>query len=167
MTDREGEIGGEEDAPIEIFESYFEARGWAAERVAEGEVLASATGSWSQYELRAVWRPDDRVLQFLAFPDIKVTPEKKTAVYEAIGLINEQLWLGHFELWSGAGLIVFRHAALVDSSGQMTLSEAETISEVSLEECERFYPVFQFVLWGGKSPTEAIAAALIDTHGEA
>ena len=28
-------------------------------------------------------------------------------------------------------------------------------------------PVFQFVLWGGKSPGEAIAAALIDTHGEA
>ena len=25
----------------------------------------------------------------------------------------------------------------------------------------------QFVLWGGKSPGEAIAAALIDTHGEA
>jgi hypothetical protein len=36
-----------------------------------------------------------------------------------------------------------------------------------MEECERFYPVFQFVLWGGKSPGEAIAAALIDTHGEA
>ena len=32
---------------------------------------------------------------------------------------------------------------------------------------ERFYPVFQFVLWGGKSPGEAISAALIDTHGEA
>jgi hypothetical protein len=27
--------------------------------------------------------------------------------------------------------------------------------------------VFQFVLWGGKSPSEAMAAALIETHGEA
>jgi hypothetical protein len=36
-----------------------------------------------------------------------------------------------------------------------------------MEECERFYPVFQFVLWGGKSPAEAISAALIDTAGEA
>src|SRR5688572_31021705 len=41
------------------------------------------------------------------------------------------------------------------------------ITEAAMEECERFYPVFQFVLWGGKSPGEAIAAALIDTHGEA
>ena len=37
---------------------------------------------------------------------------------------------------------------------------AEAIAEAALEECERFYPVFQFVLWGGKSPGEAIAAAL-------
>jgi hypothetical protein len=27
--------------------------------------------------------------------------------------------------------------------------------------------VFQFVLWGGKSPMEAMAASLIETHGEA
>jgi hypothetical protein len=83
--------------------------------------------------------------------------------------VNEQLWLGHFELWSGSGLIVFRHAALVDSGDGDGLSfeQAESIVEAAIEECERFYPVFQFVLWGGKSPSEAIAAALIDTAGEA
>jgi hypothetical protein len=39
--------------------------------------------------------------------------------------------------------------------------------ESAIDECERFYPVFQFVLWGGKTPAEAIAAALIETQGEA
>ena len=99
-----------------MLEQYFEARGWACERAGEGEIVASATGSWAQYELRGVWRPEDQVLQFLAFPDIKVGAEKRAAIYEALGLINEQLWLGHFELWSGSGLIVFRHAALVGES---------------------------------------------------
>ena len=46
-------------------------------------------------------------------------------------------------------------------------TSVEAIAEAALEECERFYPVFQFVLWGGKSPGEAIAAALIETAGEA
>jgi hypothetical protein len=114
-----------------------------------------------------VWRSEDQVLQFLAFPDIKVGPEKRAAIYESIGLINEQLWLGHFELWSGSGLIVFRHAALVGEGEALSFEQAEAISEAAIEECERFYPVFQFVLWGGKSPTEAISAALIDTAGEA
>jgi hypothetical protein len=107
------------------------------------------------------------VLQFLAFPDIKVGDEKRIAIYETLGLINEQLWLGHFELWSGSGLIVFRHAALLGESDALTFEQAEAIAEAAMEECERFYPVFQFVLWGGKSPAEAISAALIDTAGEA
>jgi hypothetical protein len=116
-----------------------------------------------------VWRSEDQVLQFLAFPDIKVAPEKRAAVYEALSLINEQLWLGHFEMWSGSGLVVFRHSTILDAGeGEgLSLEQAEAIAEAAVEECERFYPVFQFVLWGGKSPGEAISAALIDTHGEA
>ena len=150
-----------------MLEQYFEARGWAAERTGEGEIVASATGSWAQYELRGVWRSEDQVLQFLAFPDIKVAVEKRAAIYEALGLINEQLWLGHFEMWSASGLIVFRHAALVGDDDNLSFDQAEAIAEAALEECERFYPVFQFILWGGKSPGEAIAAALIETAGEA
>ena len=158
----------DDGAPIESLEAYFDARGWVCERTGEGEIVASAPGSWAQYELRGVWRPDDQVLQFLAFPDIKVGAEKTLAIYETLGLVNEQLWLGHFELWSGSGLIVFRHAALVDAGEDgLSFEQAESIVEAALEECERFYPVFQFVLWGGKSPSEAIAAALIDTAGEA
>ena len=114
-----------------------------------------------------MWRSEDQVLQFLAFPDIKVGPEKRAAIYETLGLINEQLWLGHFELWSGSGLIVFRHAALVGEGDTLTFEQAEAISEAAIEECERFYPVFQFVLWANKTPQEAIAAALIETQGEA
>ena len=159
----------DDGAPIEMLEQYFEARGWACERAGEGEIIASATGSWAQYELRGVWRSEDQVLQFLAFPDIKVGADKRSAIYETLGLVNEQLWLGHFELWSGSGLVVFRYSTLLDTSDDDGLSfeQAEAIAEAALEECERFYPVFQFVLWGGKSPAEAITAALIDTAGEA
>jgi hypothetical protein len=39
--------------------------------------------------------------------------------------------------------------------------------DIALTECERFYPAFQFVTWGGKSPEEAMAAALVETVGEA
>src|SRR3569623_1796084 len=89
---------------------------------AEGEIVASATGSWAQYELRGVWRPEDQVLQFLAFPDIKVGPEKRTAIYESLSLINEQLWRGHFEMWSGSGLVLFRHSTILDTRGDEGLS---------------------------------------------
>jgi hypothetical protein len=157
----------DDGAPIEVLEQYFDARGWACERSGDGEIVASATGSWAQYELRSVWRPEDQVLQFLAFPDIKVGPEKRSAIYESLSLINEQLWLGHFEMWSGSGLVVFRHSTILDTRSDegLSLEQAEAIVEAAVEECERFYPVFQFVLWGGKSPGEAISAALENSRG--
>jgi len=119
--------------------------------------------------LRGVWRDDDRVLQFLAFPDVKVTDGKQAALYETIGLINEQLWIGHFELWAGDGSIVFRHALLLENGdgASLSLDQAETLVEAAVGELDRFYPVFQFVLWGGKSPKDAIVAAMVETHGEA
>ena len=159
-------------APIDMLESYYAAHGWEHERHDE-EIVASVKGSWTTYELRALWREDDSVLQFLAFPDIKVTDDRRAAVYEAIGLVNEQLWIGHFELWSSSGVLLFRHAAMVDTAGgedgdgTLSLAAAELLVESAIEECERFYPVFQFVLWGGKTPKEALAAALIETQGEA
>jgi hypothetical protein len=158
----------EPDAPIDMLEAYYAAHGWDHERH-EDEIVATVKGSWTTYELRALWRDDDSVLQFLAFPDIKVTDDRRAAVYETIGLVNEQLWIGHFELWSSSGILLYRHAAMIDGEdeGTMSLGATELLVESAIEECERFYPVFQFVLWGGKSPKDALAAALIETQGEA
>ena len=155
-------------APIDMLEAYYAAHGWEHERH-DDEIVATVKGSWTTYELRALWREDDSVLQFLAFPDIKVTDDRRGGVYEAIGLVNEQLWIGHFELWSSSGVLLYRHAAMIDGEdeGTMSLGAAELLVESAIEECERFYPVFQFVLWGGKSPRDALAAALIETQGEA
>ncbi len=156
-------------SPIEMLETWFNAHGWTHDRVSDDEIVAATQGSWGQYELRGVWRDDDRVLQFLAFPDITVTSAQYSQIYEAIGLINEQLWLGHFELWAGNGVLVFRHAALLEGSDEpsLCLEQAEALIEAAVDELDRFYPVFQFVLWGGKSPKDAIAAAMVETRGEA
>ena len=159
---------GDGEAPIDMLESYYVAHGWTHERH-DDEIVANVKGSWTEYELRALWRDEDSVVQFLAFPDIKVAEDRRVAIYEAIGLVNEQLWVGHFELWNSSGILLYRHAALIDGEdgGTLTLSQAELIVESAIDECERFYPVFQFVLWGGKTPREALAAALTETQGEA
>lgn len=163
----EAEYERDDAAPIDMLENYFAAHGWSHEREDE-EIVAKVKGSWTEYELRAIWREDDGVLQFLAFPDVRVPDERRAALYEAIGLVNEQLWIGHFELWSASGILLFRHAALIDGEpAALSLNQAELLVESAIDECERFYPVFQFVLWGGKTPQDALASALIETQGEA
>lgn len=167
MDSDEYESGGHEAAPIDMLCAYFDAHGWNFDQVGDDEIVGSTQGSWAQYEVRGIWRDEDQVLQLLAMPDIRVSEEKRPAIYEALGLINEQLWLGHFELWSSSGIILFRHGALLAQGGTLTLDQAQILVETAIDECERFYPVFQFVLWGGKTPAEAISASLIETRGEA
>lgn len=156
-------------APLDMLEAYFTAHGWTTSRD-EDELTATVKGSWTEYELRALWREEDGVLQFLAFPDVRVTEDRRGPIYEAMGLVNEQLWIGHFELWSASGILLYRNATVIDAADDepaMSVRAAELLVETALDECERFYPVFQFVLWGGKSPAEALAAAMVETQGEA
>ncbi|MEQ1726522.1 MAG: YbjN domain-containing protein [Sphingopyxis sp.] len=165
MTD---DFDSDEDGePIEVLARYFDAHGWPNEPVGDDELVTNVQGSWTSYELRTVWRREDGVLQILLFPEIKMVEERRAAMFEALSLINEQLWMGHFEHWSASGMILYRHATLLDDGVHLTLDMAETLVQTAIDECERFYPVFQFILWGGKSPAEAIAAALIETRGEA
>lgn len=171
--DHHGEdLGGA--PPIDMLEHYFESLNWSFERDGDEEIVAAVKGSWSDYELRALWREEERVLQFIArtgisIPHDKADPAIRQAIYEALGLINEQLWIGHFEWWSADGAILFRHAALFDSDEEASLSLGQTqaLVDAAIDECERHYPAFQFVLWGGKAPADAVRAALIETAGEA
>ena len=156
-------------APIDMLEHYFGVHGWASERNGDEEIVATIDGSWTQYQLRALWREEEGVLQLVALPDLQVPDDRRAAMWETLGRINEQLWMGHFEMWSADGTLLFRHATALeaDEDTGLSMAQAEIIVEAALDECERYFPVFQFVIFGGKSPTEAIAAALIDTMGEA
>jgi hypothetical protein len=162
-----GKYERDETAPLEMLAALFDARGWDYEMASEEEVAAEFKGSWTSYQIRAIWREEDNALQLLVMPDVSVPSDKRNDIYTALGLINEQLWLGHFDLWSSNGLLLFRHGSLLPPNGMLGVDQAQTIIDVALDECERFYPVFQFIIWGGKSPEDALAAALIETHGEA
>ena len=157
----------DEAPPVDMLHAFFEARGWPMDAVGEDEISATVKGSWTQYQLRAVWRGEDNVLQLLLLPDIAVPEAKKPVIYETLGRINEHLWLGHFDLWTQGDILVFRHAVLLGANGLLGVDQAQAIVDMAIEEWERFYPVFQFVLWGDKSATEAIELAMVDVEGEA
>jgi hypothetical protein len=168
MRPVEDDIDREDDqAPVEMLASLFEARGWPFEYLGEDEISAEIKGSWTTYQFQAIWRTEDHVLQLLCLPDVRVPDPKRAQIYEALALINEQLWLGHFDVWSNGGVLLFRHGLMLGDDGLLSPGQAQSIVEAALEECDRFYPVFQFILWGDKTPAEALAAALVDAAGEA
>ena len=168
MRASQQDYSSEDDAaPVEMLSALFEARGWDCEVVSEEEMTGEVQGSWAKYQLRAIWRSADNVLQFLCLPDIRVSDEKKQRAYELLSLVNEQVWLGHFDIWSNGDVLLYRHGALLGDDGMLSLDQAQALVETAIDECDRFYPAFQFVLWGDKSPRDALEAAMVDAVGEA
>lgn len=157
----------EDSAPVEMLASLCEARGWSFDFAAEDEITAEIQGSWANYQLRGIWRQEDHVLQLICLPDIRVPDDKRAPMFEVLAMVNEQMWLGHFDVWSNGMVLLYRHALMLGDDGLLSLGQAQTAVEAAIEECDRFYPAFQFILWGDKSPTEALAAAMVDAAGEA
>ncbi|MCP9222542.1 YbjN domain-containing protein [Erythrobacter sp. LQ02-29] len=153
--------------PMEMLAALFDARGWHIAASETDDFAGEIKGAWSTYQLRAIWRGHDRVLQLLCLPDIRVAADKRAGAHELLALINEQLWLGHFDIWSDGGILVYRHGAMLGDDNTLTLAQAQAMVETAVEECDRFYPAFQFLLWSDKPPREALEAALIDALGEA
>ena len=154
-------------APVEMLAQLFEAHGWPCEFTGEDEISGEIQGSWTTYQVKGIWRREDRVLQLLCLPEIRVPDTKRKVAFELLAMINEQLWLGHFDIWSSGGVLLYRHGLMLGSEGMLSLQMAQLAVESAVAECDRFYPAFQFVLWGDKSPREALDAALVDAAGEA
>ena len=152
---------------MDMLSALFEARGWQCDVHSTEEISGKVKGSWATYQLRCIWRREDNVLQLLCLPDIRVSPEKRAPATDLLALVNEQMWLGHFELWSDGGMLLFRHAAMLGDEGLLSLTQAQALVETAIEECDRFYPAFQFVLWSDKSPKDALTSAMVDAAGEA
>ena len=154
--------------PLDVVEQVVSANEWAFDRRNDEEMAVEVPGKWCDYSLYFAWRQDAGALHFTCAFDMRVQPAKRRDTNDLLARVNEKLWLGHFAVWADEGVPMFRHAVLMRGNTNGASSEQiEDLVDVALNECERFYPAFQFVLWGGKSPDEAIEAALLDTVGEA
>ena len=71
------------------------------------------------------------------------------------------------QAWRHRGVRGNRHGLMLGDDGLLTIAQAQTVIEAAIDECDRFYPAFQFILWGDKTPAEALASAMVDAQGEA
>ncbi|MGF1561356.1 MAG: YbjN domain-containing protein [Geminicoccaceae bacterium] len=153
--------------PLDLVEQIAIANEWPFHRQTDDELAAEIGGHWCQYRLWFAWHQDVGVMHISCALEMRIPANKRDAIYHLLALANEKLWLGHFDLWSDEQLIVFRHAVLVRDGNSVGVDTIEDLLEIATGECERFYPAFQFSIWGGKAPHEALSAAMLETEGEA
>jgi hypothetical protein len=153
--------------PLDVMEQIVVENEWAFDRRSDCEMAAQAPGKWCDYTLYFSWSHEISAMHFSCTVDLKVPPRRRAALYELLALGNEKLWIGHFGLDSDDHVPVFRHSVLLRGASGASSESLEDMVDVAITECERFFPAFQFVLQGGKTPADALAAAMLDCAGEA
>ena len=153
--------------PLDVVEQVIVANDWAFDRRNDSEMAAEAPGKWCNYGLYFSWSREISAIHFTCAFDLKVPAGQRAALYELLALANEKLWIGHFGMDEDDGMPLFRHSVLLRGAAVASAESLEDMVDIAITECERFYPAFQFVLWGGKSPADALAASMLECVGEA
>jgi len=152
---------------IDVVEDVVSKQGWRLDRVREEEMAAEYIGRWCNYSLHFAWSEEICAIHFTCAFDIRVPERKISDVNNLLALINDKLWLGHFCIWYNEALPMYRHAFPLRGATGITPEQVEDLLETAISECEKFYPAFQYVIWGGKDPVCAIEASILEPVGEA
>ena len=153
--------------PLDIAELVFLERDWSFDRASDGELIAETAGSWCKYNVWFTWQEDCGGLTLSCSIESKFPTAMMFKVHSLLALANEKIWLGHFDICTDECTIVFRHSMLHKGGAGTTAEHLQEVLDIAVAECERFYPAFQSVIWGDKSPSDAIQFALFETVGEA
>jgi hypothetical protein len=157
---------GRVNSPIDLIEQIANSNDWATERASEDEITLIVAGQWTDYNVSLNWRGDLETLHIACAFDAKIPDNRQNEVYRLVAQINEQLWLGHFDVWIQEGLIMFRHGLMLNGA-LATTGQCEALLKTALEACERYYQAFQFVVWAGKESRDALASTMFETEGRA
>ena len=153
--------------PLEVVEHMASTNDWSFERAGEDEITILVRGKWTDYQVSFTWMSDIEALHLACAFELKVPQARRNDSAELAAKINEQLWVGHFDLWFADGLVMFRHALLLTGGIVASGAQCESALGTALDACERYFQAFQFVVWAGKSETEALDATMFETSGEA
>jgi hypothetical protein len=153
--------------PVEAIEIVAGALGLEIERINENELHIASQGVWRDIGIWFTWRPELSTLQMGAPLDLKAPPGRLMEASRLIALVNERLWIGHFDLWSDDNGIVFRNAIVLPESGALDSTQAQCLIRGAGEAIDRFFPAFNYLIWAGKSPEEALESSMFETAGNA
>lgn len=163
--DEEAEAG---DELMDVVEAVLQDDDrFAVERAEDGDVQFGFKGAWCEAVGYFSWREELPAMLFTVSFGIVAEDERRKDAAHLIAMINENLWLGHFDLWDEDGSIVFRHALPMIGRSEIAPGEIQALLAASLDAADRFYPAFGFLLKHGKTASEAAMAALFETAGEA
>jgi hypothetical protein len=154
--------------PLDLVESIIGAdRRFTVERGEDGDVHFSLVRKWTEAAGNVSFRSELPALLFTVGFDMRVPQGRRADAARLAGLINENLWLGHFDVWSDDGSIIFRHSLPMNGREEVSAGEVQALLSAAHDAAHRYRSAFHYLLKTDVTPEEAATAALFEIAGQA
>jgi len=153
--------------PVDMIEHVASHNQWEFERSSNDEINLTVVGSWAEYNVSLSWMEDFEALHLACTFDQTVPEPRIIETTKLLSLVNEQMLIGHFDVWFQEGAVMFRQTLMLNGGAEPTGEQLECLLMSALDACEQYYQAFQFVIWAGHTAKEALESALFETHGNA
>jgi len=134
--------------PIDLVEHIAAHHDWDFDRIGDDQIAMAVEGQWRTYSITLAWSGYDETLRLVCTFEMEPPEEKLGELYHVLNEVNDRCWAGAFTYWREQKLMVYRYGAAVLSA-------------------ERFYPAFQLVVWGNRTPEDAMQVAIAEAYGRA
>lgn len=148
--------------PLDVFERIALAEHYDFERVNDQEIHLSVPGHWTDHDISLTWNASTESVQLFLIFEGRIPGGRTDDICRLMSLINERLAAGHFDFWNKNMALVYRNALSLRGGATLRTEQALDLVALALDAAERGYPASQYVIWAGKSPEDALTAALVD-----
>ena len=163
--DDEVDVGAD---PLETVEAVIASDDrFTSERAEDGDIHFSFKCAWGETVGYFSFREELPALLFTLGFDLQAPKSRRDEAIKLAAQINENLWLGHFDVWSDDGTIIFRHAMPMIGRDDISVGEVQAMLAAALDAAERFQPAFHFLILAGMAAEDAAGAALFEIVGAA
>lgn len=152
--------------PLDGVEEIMQSRDWAFDRPTPDELMVQVAGQRGCYNLTFIWQEDFSALQFFCEIDLHIREERLVVAGQTLRDINEEMWLGHFDIPAGTQAPCFRHTTLFRGlSGVSGVDHIRDLVEIGIAECERYYNAFSLLSGSSYLDKKLLDLALVNTEG--
>ncbi|MEE4347762.1 MAG: YbjN domain-containing protein [Paracoccaceae bacterium] len=153
--------------PIDIVENIAAYHDWDFDRIGQDQIAMAVEGQWRTYSITLAWSSYDETLRLICTFEMEPPEARLPQLYETLNAVNDQCWAGAFTFWAEQKLMVWRYGLVLSGEQVASPEQIDTLINAAVTSAERYYPAFQLVVWGERSPADALQVAIAEAYGRA
>ena len=152
--------------PINLLEEIIISKNWIFERPIEDEIYIEVPTKYSNLIIQVTWLKNQGRIEIRSFFYNKMDFSNNVEIYKLLNLINNRINYGHFIINENS-FPTFKNSIIIKDYKNIKFDLLKELLNYAILESERFFPILQLVLWGGKKAEEAILFFDFKTEGRA